>query len=102
MNKWMAADPLHWSKYYRPEIVSGGANGVDHCGELLAKKAGLVCTVFPAEWSTFGKSAGYRRNVQMAEYADALVAVWDGESKGTKHMIDIMNKHGKPVYIHER
>ena len=46
--------------------------------------------VFPANWNKFGKSAGFRRNEQMAEVADALIAFWDGKSHGTKHMIEIM------------
>ena|SRR3990172_8219908 len=99
-NKWMSEDQEHWQKYYRPEIVSGGANGVDFLGEQMAKRCMLQCTVFPADWDKYGKSAGYKRNIQMAEYADALIAVWDGKSKGTKHMIDIMEKMGKPTYIY--
>ena len=43
--------------------------------------------------------AGYLRNKQMAEYADALIAFWDGESKGTKHMIDLAKKNGLKVRI---
>jgi hypothetical protein len=54
---------------------------------------------YPADWDTFGKSAGYRRNEQMAEDADALVAFWDGESKGTAHMIDTMAAMDKPVRV---
>ena len=46
--------------------------------------------VFLANWNKFGKSAGFRRNEQMAEVADALIDFWDGKSNGTKHMIEIM------------
>jgi len=69
------------------EVVSGGARGVDSYGEAWAKARGIAIKRFPADWSTHGKKAGFLRNVQMAEYADVLVAVWDGKSRGTRHMI---------------
>mgnify|MGYP001564359745 CR=1 FL=1 len=53
---------------------------------------------FPADWDHFGKSAGHRRNAQMAEYADALLLIWDGESKGSDGMKALMIKANKPVY----
>lgn len=81
------------------EVVSGTARGVDQLGETWATMAGKKIAKFPADWDTHGKSAGYKRNQQMAEYADALIAIWDGESRGTKHMIDIMKKTGKPTYV---
>lgn len=81
-------------------IISGTAKGVDQLGEQYAKIKGLEILRFPADWNRYGKSAGYRRNVEMAEVADALVAVWDGESKGTKHMIDIANRNGLKVYVY--
>lgn len=71
------------------EIISGGALGADKLGEKYAKQRGYSLIQFLADWGSYGKSAGYRRNVQMAEYADALIAFWDGKSKGTKHMINI-------------
>lgn len=46
--------------------------------------------------------AGYQRNERMAVYADALVAFWDGKSKGTKHMIELMEELGKPVVIFQK
>lgn len=82
------------------EVVSGTARGVDQLGELLAQRNNIPVKKFPANWDKYGKSAGYRRNADMAKYADSLVAVWDGESKGTKHMIDLMNKEYKRVWVH--
>ncbi len=74
------------------EVVSGGARGADALGEHWAKDRGYPLTVFKADWDKYGKSAGYRRNAEMAEYADACMCFWDGESKGTKHMIDLSIK----------
>ncbi|PEU21331.1 DUF2493 domain-containing protein [Bacillus wiedmannii] len=81
------------------EIVSGGARGADSLGERYAKEKDCLLQVFPAEWDKFGKSAGYRRNVQMAEYADACVTFWDGKSRGTKHMIDISKRYDLDLRI---
>lgn len=70
------------------EIVSGGAIGVDSCGEKYAKECGYKLQIFPADWKAFGKSAGPIRNKEMAEYADACICFWNGRSKGTKNMIE--------------
>ena len=77
-------------KEYNIIIISGGARGADFYGEKYAQDEGFSLEVFPANWNKFGKSAGFRRNEQMAEVADALIAFWDGKSNGTKHMIEIM------------
>lgn len=83
------------------EIVSGTARDVDQLGELLANRNNIPIKRFPADWDKYGKSAGYRRNAEMAKYADSLVAIWDGQSKGTEHMIKLMSKENKPVFIHQ-
>lgn len=75
------------------EIVSGTAVGADKMGEEWALINSIPIKYFPAKWVTYGKSAGYRRNAQMADYADVLLAFWDGKSKGTKHMIDLSVGH---------
>ena len=72
------------------EIISGGASGVDALGERFAKEHNLGLKVVPADWKTYGRSAGPRRNEQMARMAGTLIAFWDGKSNGTKHMIEIM------------
>lgn len=82
------------------EVVSGTARGADRLGEAFAVGRWIPIKRFPANWDKYGKSAGYIRNTEMADYADALVAVWDGKSKGTKHMIDIATKKGLIVYVH--
>lgn len=80
-------------------IVCGEARGADSLGKRYAEERGISVKSFPAEWERYGKSAGYKRNVQMAENADALVAFWDGKSRGTRHMIDIAIDHGLQVRI---
>lgn len=81
------------------EIVSGTANGADKLGEKYANDNGYPIKRFPANWDKYGKSAGYKRNAQMAEYADGLIAFWDGKSRGTKHMIDLAKRSGLKVRI---
>ena len=81
------------------EIVSGCARGTDTIGEIYAEKLGLSVKKFPAQWDKYGRRAGYLRNEEMAIYADALIAFWDGQSKGTKHMIDLAKKHNIPVKV---
>lgn len=76
------------------EIVSGGARGADALGERFAKENSFKLTVMSADWDTFGKSAGYIRNVEMAKYADACVCFWDGKSRGTKNMIEVAQREG--------
>lgn len=71
------------------EIVSGMARGADIMGEKYAKEKGYTLKQFPANWSLYGKSAGYIRNKQMRDYADACVVFWDGKSLGSKHMISL-------------
>lgn len=75
------------------EIVCGCAAGADRLGEKYAKLRGYKISYFPVDWDSYGNSAGYRRNKQMAEYADACVCFWDGFSRGTKHMIDLAKQY---------
>lgn len=82
------------------EVVSGNARGVDRLGETWALYNAVPIQLFPAEWDVYGKSAGPIRNRKMAEYADTLIAIWDGKSKGTKNMIDTATKLGLTVYVH--
>lgn len=77
------------------EIVCGDARGADSLGADWAFLHAVPVAHFPADWEKYGKAAGHIRNRQMAEYADLLVAFWDGKSKGTKNMIDTMSSLGK-------
>ncbi len=80
------------------EVVSGTARGIDRAGESWGREMFLPVKQFPAEWARYGKSAGYKRNAIMALYADALIAIWDGESRGTQHMIDLAEAQNLHVY----
>ena len=81
------------------EIVSGNAKGADFLGERFAKENEYSLKLFPADWNKHGKPAGILRNIDMADYADALIAFWDGKSRGTKHMIDIAEQQGLETRI---
>ena len=81
------------------EIVSGAYKGADLLGERYAAERNYPIKQFPADWRRYGKSAGLKRNIEMAAYADILIAFWDGESKGTKHMIDLASKAGLKVKV---
>ncbi|MBR4407306.1 MAG: DUF2493 domain-containing protein [Clostridia bacterium] len=81
------------------QIVSGGASGADALGERYAQEKGYSLIRFPADWNKYGRSAGPKRNKQMAQYADALIAFWDGKSKGTQNMIDEARAVGIRVRI---
>lgn len=81
-------------------VVSGCAQGVDRLGERYASENLLKIKHFPADWEKYGRRAGYIRNNQMAAYAEALLAIWDGTSRGTKNMIRIANNKGLKVYVY--
>jgi hypothetical protein len=70
-------------------IISGTAAGADRLGERFAVENSIPVERFPARWNLYGKSAGFRRNMEMAQKAEALIAFWDGKSPGTKSMINI-------------
>lgn len=86
------------------EVVSGTAQGVDTSGENWAKARGIPVAEFPAQWigpRGLDRGAGHARNQRMADYADALVAVWDGHSRGTQDMIRRAKKRGLVVFIYD-
>lgn len=95
---------IEMSGFNISEVVSGGAKGVDHLGERWAKERPVTLTIMPAKWErpdgSLARSAGYKRNEDMAKYADALIAVWDGTSSGTKHMIEAARKNGLRVFVY--
>ena len=86
-------------KTHRIEIVSGHCHGADVLGEEYARSRRFGCAIFPAQWSERGNIAGIERNRQMAEYADALIAFWNGTSRGTKNMIETARELGLLVRV---
>jgi hypothetical protein len=74
--------------------------GADGLGEKYAKEKGYAVKPFPADWGKFKKSAGFIRNGEMAKYADALIAFWDGKSRGTGHMINLAKERGLKIRIY--
>lgn len=81
------------------EIVSGKAKGADTLGEKYASLNNIPVKEFPANWNLYGKKAGFLRNQEMGNYADCLIAFWDSNSKGTKHMIEYMKGLKKQVFV---
>lgn len=81
-------------------VISGGARGADQLGEAWAKENHIPCETYLAEWDKLGRSAGYIRNATMADKAEALIALWDGKSPGTAHMIRLANQRGLRVHVH--
>ena len=87
---------------YPPEevtIICGEARGADSLGKRYALEHGMSVQSFPAEWDRYGRSAGYVRNIDMADNADALVAFWDGNSRGTSNMIHLARERRLPIRI---
>lgn len=82
------------------EVVCGEARGVDRLGKVWARRQGIPVASFPADWDAYGNKAGTIRNNEMARYADALIAVWDGVSPGTRNMIDVARLLKLFVHVH--
>jgi len=87
-------------QHKRPSaILSGEAKGADSLGALYAGQNGIPVLKYPADWKKYGRRAGMIRNQQMLADADALVAFWDGISRGTCNMIAIAREAGIPVRV---
>ncbi len=80
-------------------IVSGGANGADSLAEQYASIRGYKTEIFEADWTTYGKAAGFKRNGQIVEGADFLVAFWNGSSRGTNNVVNKATTAMKPVLV---
>ncbi len=82
---------------YSPIIISGVAKGADQYGERYGLEHNIPIERYPADWDTYGKSAGYIRNSIMADIGDVVLVFWDGESKGAKHMFNLAEAKKKPA-----
>ncbi|HYF75019.1 MAG TPA: DNA-processing protein DprA [Candidatus Nitrosocosmicus sp.] len=90
---------IEFFSQYECEIVSGGARGVDSQAEQIARNLGLPVTIFHANWNMYGNRAGAMRNKQIVDYADVIVAFWDGKSKGTQITVGMAKRAGKKVLV---
>ena len=81
-------------------VISGKAHGADRYGEFWAERNGLTVLKFPAEWNIYGMSAGPRRNKEMAQNANALIAIWDGSSTGTSSMLNYAEKYDLKTFVY--
>lgn len=82
------------------KIISGGARGVDRRAIVAAKECGVATEEYEADWTHLGRPAGFARNVTLVERANLVIAFWDGQSKGTKHTIDLALKMHKTLEVH--
>ena len=83
------------------EIVSGGTKGIDTCAKDYALAHGLKLTEFLPEYKKYGRGAPLRRNITIIEYADLVLAFWDGRSSGTMYVIDNCKKRNIPVAVYQ-
>ena len=86
-------------KEYTLIFLSGGCKGADAIGERYAKENGFDVEKYPAQWKVYGRSAGPKRNKNMAEVSDYIICFWDEKSRGTKSLIDCAIECGKPIKI---
>lgn len=82
-------------------LVCGTAKGVDTLGEDWAIENHIPIEYHPADWRRYGMAAGPIRNRWMAESADALIAIWDGQSVGTASMIYLAQKRNLKIFVHQ-
>ena len=97
----LVEDAVWNSDFLISEVVSGGARGVDTLALQWANNNRKKFRIFTPDWDGLGKRAGFVRNQEMADYADALIAVWDGESRGTRDMIERAQFKGLKVFIYQ-
>ena len=83
------------------KVISGMAKGADTLGIRYADEHKLTKILFPANWKVYPRIAGFLRNYDMLSIATHLITFWDGESSGTKHMIEIAQMKGIPVWVFE-
>lgn len=99
-NKALVYQVIAESKFEITEVVTGCAQGVDGTGEQYAIEQDIPIKEFRANWELHMRAASFIRNREMAKYSDALIAVWDGKSKGTKNMIEVAREYGLKVFVH--
>lgn len=98
-NYYILEKVLNSFKGFIDEVISGDARGADELGARWATYNNIHVNHFPADWDYYGHAAGFIRNIEMADNADALIAFWDSKSKGTEHMIKTMQLKKKPYRV---
>lgn len=98
-NYYILEKVLNSFKGFIDEVISGDARGADELGARWATYNNIHINHFPADWDYYGHAAGFIRNIEMADNADALIAFWDSKSKGTEHMIKTMQLKKKPYRV---
>ena len=92
-------DNIHQQREGVEEIVSGGAQGADSLAEKWAQSNQITVKIFVPDWTTYGRSAGPKRNKEIVKYSDSVIAFWDGVSPGTKNTIMEAKISGKLLGI---
>ena len=82
------------------EIISGGARGIDACAKEYAASRGITYTEFKPDYARYKRGAPLKRNLKIIDYADEIIAFWDGVSRGTKYTIDACYAQNKKVTVH--
>lgn len=100
-NPAVIVEAIAASGFQITEVVSGTAIGVDRLGEQWASRHDIPVIRFPPDWNKYGRAAGFIRNNEMAHYAQALIAVWDGSSHGTHHMINAARERNLRVFVYQ-
>ncbi len=98
-NYHLVEEAVKRSNFDVTTILSGGARGVDRLGIAFAHDHRLQVQIFTPEWERLGSRAGMVRNQQMADAAEAVIAIWDGKSTGTRNMIELASKRGLPCFV---
>lgn len=80
-------------------LVSGGAKGADSLAERYADENQISKQVFLPDYTRYGRGAPLKRNYQIIDFADQVVAFWDERSRGTGHALKYAEQQGKPVTI---
>jgi predicted Rossmann fold nucleotide-binding protein DprA/Smf involved in DNA uptake len=93
VRKYVAEMPEDWT------VIHGGARGVDRTAGDAAEARGLGIEEHPADWETYGRTAGFVRNAAMVGRADLVVVFWDGKSRGSWNTIERARQLGKPFVV---
>ena len=97
-NRGLIRQAMDDSEFKIDEAVCGMARGVDSEARWIAMFRGIPVKEFPANWGLYGKRAGHIRNAQMADYADALILIWDGKSRGSANMLNTARDKGLLIF----